>query len=268
MGGDPAGGFVREHLGLVLSLVTGTVVFARLLLVSGFNYETAVTLLTLQGTATTIVGSLLAVANLVPFAALLIVGYAAASDLTSTGSMSDSYRNAYVALSLITVLTAPLVLGVVVAIALVASAFVGWRMGRADQPGDAEASPGAPLTLDKSADPRWMAIRGARRWTILWAVIVGGQALAYAPPWMPAEQITTTDDHKTTSVVGYVLKTDDHELVVLLDSPREVKRLTSASGFDRAFCEIPINLVAGGRPLIVHLLPHKPSYSRCPPASR
>ena len=56
----------------------------------------------------------MAVANLVPFAALLIVAYAAASDLASTGSMSDSYRYAYVALSLITVLTAPLVLGAVV----------------------------------------------------------------------------------------------------------------------------------------------------------
>jgi hypothetical protein len=104
-----------------------------------------------------------------------------------------------------------------------------------------------------------MDTRSGRRVFILWAVIVGGQALAYAPPWMPAEQITTTDDDKTANVVGYVLKADDHELVVLLDSPREVKRLTSATGFDRAFCEIPINLVAGGSPLIVYALPTGPA---------
>jgi hypothetical protein len=256
---------IRAHIGLVLGAAGSAIILARLLLVSAFNHETAVSLLTMQGTGTAVLGSLLSITPVIPFAALLVVVYLAALSVERTGDIPDGYVAPYLALTVVTVLTAPLVLAGVVAVAAVAIGYTRYGARRtvtSARSADCGARSGEPPTLSNGG--RAQHAPWVRRHIAMWFITVGGLALASAPPWLPAERVTIGKGGEQISVVGYVLQESDDELVVLLDSPREVMRYSSDQGFRRSFCEIPYGLIAGGRPLITYLIPSTPpKYPTC-----
>ena len=245
-------GIARGHIGLLVSTAAGAVIVARLLLISGYNYETAVTLLVTQGTATVIFGSLLGVAYVLPTAFFMTLLFIAVREQYETGTVSAGVVVAYYVVGAIAVVTSPLVIAGTIALCM---AFVTVEVVRAvREHADArtQREPGA-VREDPDHYTRYAA---ARNIIALWAVVVGAQVLIAAPPWMPAERVQVGGDEGKDAIVGYVLENANDEIVVLKDSPREVVRLKNPDGFDRTYCEThDESWLQGGQPLITLLSP-------------
>ena len=232
---------------------------ARLLLISGYNYETSVTLLATQGTATVIFGSLLGVTYVIPTACFLALAFVGLREQFETGTVETGVVVAYYVLGTLAVVTSPLVIAGAIAVAMAIITVEVVRAAREGHQGRAVPTPN-DLLADSMRYTRYAA---GRNILVLWAMVVGVQVLVTAPPWMPAERVEVDGETETRPIVGYILEDTDEEIVVLRDSPREVVRLSSAQGFTRTYCETHAEFWhMAGRPLIAFLSP-EPQYPAC-----
>jgi hypothetical protein len=267
--------WVREHLGVVLTLATGVAISIRVLSSAALDPETALILLEAQGTAAVILGSLLPVLPLLP-------GLASVFALIATfGSRPISRTRLATALVLLGVSAVMVPLGSVALLLVLPTVIVALYAARLSwsvcQLRTARRERDRAKVHDAVEAVRYLnAVRlgagnyGSPRFIFLISSVTVSLVLFSAPPWLPTESIRAGGDPFT----GYVLGSDDEMLIILKDSPRTAIRIPKAN-VQRSYCTKPdedegtslSRLASSGTPLLFQLsstTPRARGYPPCP----
>jgi hypothetical protein len=202
---------LREHLALAITVVTPLIVVIRLLAVSGFDNYTALAVLSAQGSANVLVGSLLPIGILIPQTVFVV---AAAMIIRSLNEENDVAARQWFITAMVC--------------GLLAVATSPW--------------PDAIFWVFSSAFILYSYWGAPWRFTVWSAAFFLGIGLVFflgSPrPWLPTEAVATG---KNVGLIGYVLKSDGEHLIILTDSPRGITRVATSNVQSRHYCERPIS---------------------------
>lgn len=206
---------VKEHLGLVVGLGSAVFISLRVLVVAGFDRETAYAILATQGTATVVLGALLPFLTGIPaVTGLVFIAHWALSD-----SLRRRWKRLAAGLALVLfgglffTLTSALILA---GYALISAIVLGCltEYARHRRRSSATAGPGRA----GSGHPRLPKLGP---FLVINCGMVAAVLCFSSNPWLPLEHVRSGQDE----YIGFVLQASDNELVVLEKSPRGVARI-------------------------------------------
>jgi hypothetical protein len=208
--------FLREHPAILISGLASLAVVTRLMSVTGWDSYTALAVLNAQGSGNVLVGSLAPFVTFIP-----VVGFNFCMSI-AIGYLLHRHIGAalwwFTGVAIFALAIAALYPWPMMAVFIVAFTTFVLLFEVADRRDGITTEP---------------SVRGATE-----VLLASGVALLFIvlspQPWLPLEAIRTGNN---VGLIGYVLKTENDQMVVLTDRPRGVTRIESSNVLSRQYCK-------------------------------
>ncbi len=241
-----------QHLALLTTLLTASIVGVRVMAAAGWSPTTATILLSTQRAPNIVAGTLIGLLPMLPLiAATTYTVVLPRRRLKERGS-----RTTYGSLLVVAAICMPL--GLVLFLVAMSGAMVSSMVLMQKFQAQQRSEEGRPPR--KKRDPE-----AKRRFSLTVMALGLVPYMAFdSRVWVPAELIESAGE---PAVVGYVLAEPGDELVVLRNFPRIVERLP-ADDVDRSYCSAQVSgndfvRTLAERSVISHLFPYA-TYPACP----
>lgn len=266
-GGEPTGatgvsgahalrGAIQEHLGVLVSLLTAATVIAKVWSVAHGDPASIASLISASGALTSVIGALMAGLPAMGVAPLVIMAVVLPESIREGDALRGPLIGA-IAACVVAAAVAPtpsvlLAVAFLVGMSVISGLVVAgrWTWGRVT-PRE------APFLLRGSSTRRSIGIG------VTLALLAGVAWVAGAAsdkPWLPAEDISTSDGDTFT---GYVLDEDNGSIVVMRDDDRSVVRISIDRVSGRVMCRPEER---DQRSLASRLIWAQPDYPPCDPS--